>query len=98
MEKVKQKVLILGSTGMLGHILYKILKQEGSYEVVDLVFRNKLNDNSIICDVTDKNKLTEVVKEVNPDIIVNCIGVLIKGSTQNPSNEKYLLVFFGLNH
>jgi len=93
MEKMRKKILVLGSTGMLGHVFYNTLKQQTNYEVVDLVFRNKLNDNSIICDVTDKYKLAEVVKQENPDIIVNCIGVLIKGSTYNPANAIYINSF-----
>lgn len=90
MEKVREKILVLGSTGMLGHVFYNTLKQNTDYDVIDLVYRNKLNENSIICDVTDKKKLAEVVKDVNPDIIVNCIGVLIKGSTHNPANAIYI--------
>src|SRR5690606_2383031 len=90
MEKVRQKVLILGATGMLGHVLYNTLKQHTNYEVVDLVYRNKLHANSLVCDVTDKNKLAKVIKHVNPDIIVNCIVVLIKGSTHNPANAIYI--------
>ena len=93
MAKMTKKILVLGSTGMLGHVFYNTLKQQTNYEVVDLVFRNKLNDNSIICDVTDKYKLAEVVKQENPDIIVNCIGVLIKGSTYNPANAIYINSF-----
>jgi dTDP-4-dehydrorhamnose reductase len=89
MEKIK-KVLVLGSTGMLGHMFYNTLKKHSNYEVVDLVYRNKLNENSIICDVTDKNQLAEVIKNTNPDIIVNCIGILIQGSSSNPSNAIYI--------
>lgn len=93
MEEVKKKILILGSTGMLGHVFYNTVKQQSHYEVVDLVFRNKLNEDSIICDVTDKDRVTEVIKDVQPDVIVNCIGVLIKGSTHNPSNAIYINSF-----
>mgnify|MGYP000026450163 CR=1 FL=1 len=90
MEKVTPKVLILGATGMLGHVLYHTLKTTTDYDVVDLVFRNKLHENSIICDVTDKVKLAEVIRSCNPDIIVNAIGVLIKGSTYHPANAIYI--------
>lgn len=90
MEEVRKKVLVLGSTGMLGHVLYNTLKKQTNYEVVDLVYRNKLNENSIICDVTDKDKLANVINTVNPDIIVNCIGVLIKGSAHSPANAIYI--------
>jgi len=90
MEEVRKKVLVLGSTGMLGHVLYNTLKKHTKYEVVDLVYRNKLNENSIICDVTDKDKLANVINTVNPDIMVNCIGVLIKGSAHSPANAIYI--------
>lgn len=90
MEEIKKKVLVLGSTGMLGHVLYNTLKKQVNYETVDLVFRNKLNENSIICDVTDKDKLANIINTVNPDVIVNCIGVLIKGSALSPANAIYI--------
>ena len=90
MEKVKKKVLILGSTGMLGHIFHSYLAKNTDYEIIDLVFRTKLTDDSIICDVTDKKKLKEIIIKTNPDVIVNCIGVLIKGSTNDPSNAIYI--------
>lgn len=93
MEKVKKKVLVLGSTGMLGHVFYNTLKKDNTYEVIDLVFRTKLHKDSIVCDVTNKEALAKVIKKVNPDIIVNCIGVLIKGSTQNPENAIYINSF-----
>lgn len=93
MEEIRKKVLVLGSTGMLGHVLFNTLKKQTKYEVVDLVYRNKLNENSIICDVTNKDKLADVINSVNPDIIVNCIGVLIKGSTKNPANAIYINSF-----
>src|SRR5690554_5339431 len=93
MEKVRQKVLVLGATGMLGHVLYNTLKKQTNYEVVDLVYRNKLNENSIVCDVTNKKELASVIKNTNPDININCIGVLIKGSTKSPANAIYINAF-----
>lgn len=93
MEEVKKKILVLGSTGMLGHVLYNTLKKQTNYTVVDLVYRNKLNENSIICDVTNKEQLADVINSVNPDVIVNCIGVLIKGSTKSPANAIYINAF-----
>src|SRR5690554_4361861 len=90
MEEVRKRILILGSTGMLGHVFYHTVKENNNYEIVDVAFRNKLNDGTIICDVTDKHKLAKVIKEANPDYIVNCIGILIKGSTNNPANAIYI--------
>lgn len=90
MEKVNKKIVVLGATGMLGHVLYNTLKKDTNHTIIDVVYRNKLTPDSIICDVTDKHKLAEVIQQTNPDIIVNCIGVLIKGSTNNPANAIYI--------
>ena len=90
MEKITTKVLVLGSTGMLGHTLFHYLEENSDFELFDVVYRNKLHDNSIVCDVTNKEKLETVISEINPDVIVNCIGVLIKGSHNNPSNAIYI--------
>lgn len=86
----KKKVLLLGSTGMAGHVVYYYLNDTQKYELIDVVYRNKLTPKSIVLDVSNKNATERLVREVDPDIIVNCIGVLIKGSLQNPDNAIYI--------
>lgn len=93
MEKVINKVLVLGSTGMLGHVVTKYLKENTNYEVVNSVFRRKLDKTSIICDLTDKNSVKNLINDVKPDVVVNCVGVLIGGSNSNPSNAIYINSF-----
>ena len=78
---MKTKVLVLGSTGMLGHQVVNYLKNFDSYEVIDISYRKKLRENTIILDVTDKKRLEKTIVEVQPDIVVNCIGILINGSS-----------------
>lgn len=82
-----RKVLVLGSTGMLGHQVVLRLARNPDFEVFDLSFRNKFREETIICDVTDFDKLAHVIAGVQPDFIVNCIGILIKGSNENPKNS-----------
>lgn len=94
MEKIKPKVLILGSTGMLGHIVYHFLKNQNQFDVYDIVYRNKLTDQSIICDITDEFELRTTIESIKPDYIINCIGVLIKGSNENPSNAIFINAYF----
>jgi len=43
-----KKILILGSTGMLGHQVFFNLKKSNEFEVFDLSFRNKLREETII--------------------------------------------------
>jgi len=81
-----KKILVLGSTGMLGHQVYYRLKSDLMYEVYDISYRNKLHEGTQICDITDFKKLSSLIKEISPAVIVNCIGVLIKGSNENPKN------------
>lgn len=90
----KKKILLLGSTGMAGHMAYYYLKETAKYEIVDVVFRNKLSPNSIVLDVTDKSATEELIRSVKPDIILNCIGILIKGSQLNPDNAIYINAYF----
>ena len=44
MEKIiPKRVLILGSTGMLGHMLFFYLRKNKKFKIYDLSFRKKLN-------------------------------------------------------
>lgn len=92
--KQMKKILILGSTGMLGHQVYFHLSEKSDFQVFDLSFRNKLRDETIICDITDFESLSEIIKNVRPDVIVNCIGILIKGSSENPKNSILINAYF----
>lgn len=87
---MKKKVLILGSTGMLGHIVVNYFLQFEEYDVIDISYRNKFRENTIILDVTDKNLLEKTIIQIKPDFIINCIGVLIHGANENIANAVYI--------
>ena len=87
---IKKKVLLFGATGMAGHIAYYYLQSTERYELINVVYRTKLVKDSIVVDVTDKNAVTKLVEEVRPDLIINCIGVLIKGSKEHPDNAIFI--------
>lgn len=79
---------------MAGHIVYHYLKQTGDYNIVNVVYRQKLTEDSIIVDVTNKEAVAKLVLEQKPDIILNCIGILIQGSKSNPDNAIYINAYF----
>lgn len=87
---MKKKVLILGSTGMLGHQVYYHFKEEGYFEVINVSYRNKLTPETIILDLNNKFELEKLLIEQKPDFVINCVGVLIKGANDNPANAIYL--------
>jgi dTDP-4-dehydrorhamnose reductase len=87
---MKKKVLVLGSTGMLGHQVVNYLSQFDEYEVVDISYRNKLRDSTIILDVTNRDLLEKTIVDIKPNFIVNCIGVLINGANSDIANAIYI--------
>lgn len=86
MGALRQRVLVLGGVGMLGHVLIDKLDINNTYDVYDIT-RNKENrPGNFKCDVSDFEKLWRIIEKIRPTFIVNCVGVLIKGSSDNPSN------------
>lgn len=86
----KKRVLILGATGMLGHMVYRYFEQLGTYELFNSVYRTPLNESSIVCNVKDQNALTLLFNQIRPDVVINCIGALVQESKKNPANAIYL--------
>lgn len=83
---MEKRVLVIGSTGMLGHQVLRRLEKQKGLEVFDFVFRTKRRNESIICDVTDFNHLREEIERVKPQVIVNCVGILVGGSHKSKIN------------
>lgn len=79
---------------MAGHVVYYYLKSTERYELTNIVYRTPLTEDSIVVDVTDKNAVAKVVRDVCPELIINCIGVLIKGSKEYPDNAIYINAYF----
>ena len=94
MEEVNKKILILGSSGMLGHMLYNYIKNNSKYELYDISYRNKINKSTKILDVNNLGELSKYIEKIRPDFIINCIGILIGGSKNNPSNAIFINSFF----
>jgi dTDP-4-dehydrorhamnose reductase len=86
LEKVREKILVLGGIGMLGHVLLEKLNDKKLFEVYDITRNKELRSNNFKCDVTSFDSLFEIINQINPDYIINCVGVLIKGSSSDPSN------------
>ncbi len=82
----KQKVLILGVTGMLGHTLFHNLLKSGSYEVFGTArtvqgLANFFTETGIkrIRDDVDADNFDSVIRalaSIQPDIVINCIGLV----------------------
>lgn len=83
------KVLVLGATGMAGHVVATYLA-ENSYSVATIALNGKLNDRTELIDVSDKLKLDKYLVAHQFDVIVNCIGLLVKNSEEHKDLAVYL--------
>lgn len=76
------KILVLGSEGMLGHVVKRYFENKG-YEVY-ATSRNKESENYF--DLTDNIKnIDEIVDRIKPQVVINCIGLLNKVAEENQS-------------
>ena len=83
----KQKILILGVTGMLGHTLYKEMsKRQDSYEIYgttrnssgldDYFTKEEIKSISSGVDADNFDTIIKAIASVGPNIIINCIGII----------------------
>lgn len=82
------RILVLGSAGMLGHIVVRYFKENTNYEVYGLA-RRKIEEDTILMDVTQK-EFIGFLNENTFDVIINCIGILNKSAEDNKANAVYL--------
>ena len=89
-----KKILVVGAAGMAGHMIYKYLRSTGKYEVGATTRKPVTFFESFAVDVeTDLKFFTEIINSAEVDVIVNCIGLLVKPSQDNPAKAAYLNSF-----
>ncbi|MCK9380225.1 MAG: SDR family oxidoreductase [Sulfuritalea sp.] len=80
-----ERVLVLGATGMLGNAVFRLFAQSPEYEVFGSVrspealrlLPNHLHPNVIAgIDVENIDSLTRLFAVVDPDVVINCIGLV----------------------
>jgi dTDP-4-dehydrorhamnose reductase len=84
--KNNKKLMILGSTGMLGNSLLRFFAENPCYEVFGTVRnRSSMQELQRIApsaqlshgvDVESLDSLTRIFATVQPDIVINCIGIV----------------------
>jgi dTDP-4-dehydrorhamnose reductase len=76
----KKKVLVFGSSGMLGSYFSDLLEEKyGQFEVI----KNDKTDGGI--DITDQVQVNKVVHESKADYVVNCAAYTdVNGAEENP--------------
>jgi dTDP-4-dehydrorhamnose reductase len=78
------KVLLLGATGMAGHMI-ALYFQGAGHDVTAFSRRKFEYCNNIIGDITDFALLKNVIEEGKYDAVINAIGILNKDAEDNKS-------------
>ena len=89
MEKRKVKFLVLGATGMAGHVISLYLHEQG-YDVTTFSKNGVSFCKNINGDAMDKQFITSMLQDGDYDVVINCIGVLNQACDKEPANAVYL--------
>ena len=74
------KILVLGSTGMLGHVVSQYFFEKGC----GVIKTTRKNDDPLYFDVEkDIKQLDKIVEQTKPDVVINCIGILNQQAEEN---------------
>jgi dTDP-4-dehydrorhamnose reductase len=87
---LKDKVLVLGSAGLIGHQVYNYLKGDDNYELYNISYHHKIQNDTILLDARDEKNFIDKITSIRPHYIINCIGILINGSDTDPENAIFL--------
>lgn len=77
------KVFIFGSRGMAGHVMKDYFIKSTNYEVYTSSRTNENRNHHFKLDVLDTAKVYQVLEQVKPNVIINCIGILNEAAEQN---------------
>ncbi len=75
-------ILILGASGMAGHMISTYLKEKG-YTVFTLSGHTQFDSETVTIDVQNTKLLSEYLSSHKFDLVINCIGLLIKECEEN---------------
>ena len=95
------KILILGGDGMIGHKMAQVLSAQNHEIVISIREKKDLTLKSVSSKVKVffnnflKDNVLDFLVKVNPDVIINAIGITTRrGVTENISDSIYLNSFF----
>ncbi len=84
------KVLILGSSGLIGHQIYNYLQENSDFNLSNISYTRKLNNETIQLDARKEKYFFDQIRYIQPNYIINCIGVLINKSKHDPKSAMCL--------
>lgn len=79
------KIMILGSSGMAGHVLTLMFRSDPvRYKVIDVSRSDSAIKPSVLLEAGKFDQLKLLIEDTKPDVIVNCIGLLNQSAENHP--------------
>ena len=96
------KIIILGASGMLGFGIFKGLSAQTKFDVYGTI-RNKKKFASFFSEeehkkliffdaLNNENKLSRIFEKINPDYVINCIGLIHQKDKKHISVTSYIML------
>lgn len=79
------RVMVLGASGTLGHMMFRVLSEESGHDVWGTVRSPAVTQHftpaiaaktRVGIDVQNLDMISRVIAELKPDVVVNCIGLV----------------------
>jgi len=82
---MSKTIIILGVNGMAGHVITTgLCEDKNNYEVISVARSSSEIKPTVILDVSNFRALKSLIVSTEPDVIINCIGILNKTAENNP--------------
>lgn len=85
-----KKVLIIGSKGMLGHVVLTYFKEKKYFEVKSIARDDRFFVPDFSLDICNLKKLDKIIYQFKPNYIINCVGILNKNAENNPDKAIFI--------
>ena len=85
-----KNILVLGASGLIGHQVFLKLKNRTDFDVYSISHQRKIDDRTILLNARDEHLLEKKIQNIQPDVIVNCMGILISKANQDPAHAIFL--------
>lgn len=80
------KAFVTGVNGQLGFDVVNELKKRG-HEVIGSDIVEKTEENYVKLDITDQEKVSEIISEIKPDVVVHCAAWTAVDNAEDEENQ-----------
>lgn len=88
------KILIFGGRGMAGHLIRDYLTQVTRHNVWCTVRGQTKDPNCIPLDVRDEPHVISLLEQLQPDVVINAVGLLNENAARHPADAIYVNSLF----